>query len=206
MNAFGNALGNNIVSASSSGGSIASTAGRGARAADELSEVEITAQRIPTDADGYRLSNNPSNSMVGADQIVSPDEANAVSNGSAIPEVTVTSPHWKLGEELIYQQLMNSSLFGLNRYGEDRAAEQAHYAYEHDIRLADPLSRTRDVQLLLDGFSPYGHVKNAAVGVWNLGVKAAGGAASLPYLLDSGEAAQAVQDWFDAEQNLLGSW
>src|SRR5687767_13071579 len=44
--------------------------------------------------------------------------------------------------------------------------------------------------------APYGHVKNAAVGLWNLGVKAAGGAASLPYLLDSPEAARAVQDWF----------
>jgi len=40
--------------------------------------VQITAQRIPTDANGYRLSNNPSGSIIDAAQAMSPDEQRAM--------------------------------------------------------------------------------------------------------------------------------
>jgi len=72
--AFGNALGNSIVSAGSPtpvrGGAGAMIGGD----ADELSEVRITARRIPTDVNGYRLTNNPSNAIVDAASAVTLDD------------------------------------------------------------------------------------------------------------------------------------
>lgn len=121
--------------------------------------------------------------------------------------MTVTSPHWALGEELIYQQLMNSSLLGLNRYGEDRAAERARYVYAHDIRLADPLSRARDVNILLDGFSPYGHLKHGAAALGNLGIKAVGGLAAMQALPFGVDNAVSVRDWVNhAHINVDSPW
>lgn len=189
--AFGNALGNSIVSKVSSGGSLASTTSAGVSAADELSEVRVTAQRIPVDANGYRLTSNPSNSILDAGQIVSPDEARSGSD-DALATVTISTDRWNEEKGEIYNRLRWGFL-GLGAMEEDAATWNAERLYDAGFR---PVSRARDAAVLLDGFSAYGHVKNAATGLWNLGVKAVGGAASLPYLLDSADAARSVQDWF----------
>jgi hypothetical protein len=191
LDIFGNAIGNSVVSAISPKLLSTRAAGTAATEADELSEVQITAQRIRTDVSGYRLTNNPSNSIADARQIVSPDEAR---NGSqdALATVTISTDRWNDEKGEIYNRL-RWGLFGLGAMeDEDSATWNAERLYDAGFR---PLSRERDAAILLDGFSAYGHVKNGATGLWNLGVKVVGGLASLPALPFGVDNAVAVRDW-----------
>jgi hypothetical protein len=75
--AFGNAIVNSIISAISP--------------RDELSEVQVTAQRIPVDANGYRLTNNPSNAIYNSP--IPKQEIAAADGNEPMPEVVISSPY-----------------------------------------------------------------------------------------------------------------
>jgi hypothetical protein len=137
---FGNAIGNSITGRLRSGGSSTLLAGAAA-APDELSEVQTTAQRIPLDANGDRLSNNP---VYQPGQMMSPDEISAALATEPLAEVVVSSDPWSFAEELEFRRLMMpvDAMRVDGRFGGgmmdatmDEVAERARRNVAHDIRL-----------------------------------------------------------------------
>jgi YD repeat-containing protein len=159
--------------------------GNGQNSADQLSEIQVTAQKI--------LTNNPMNDVADpaatqtADQLnevaVLAEKAQSVTGDQPeqLPEITVTAPHWTNSEEYLYQQLRNG-FFGFGAINnEDNAAAQAGRLYRMGF---DPLTSNRDAALLFNTFTPAGIIK----GTYNLGVKAVAGLAAgvvAPYGNDS---------------------
>jgi hypothetical protein len=79
--------------------------------ADELSEVQITARRIPTDANGYRLTNNPWNAIVDAASSVTPDEQRSSRAPDEVAEILVTGTRMTPEQARVYdlrQQLIGT--------------------------------------------------------------------------------------------------
>lgn len=140
---FGNALGNSIVDGMR--GPSTTTTNRVAQNGGTTSG-EISAKTASGSASGTAsLSNNPTDATYQPGMTATPDELRVIQAGnlSSIEGVVVTAPTWKPGEERIYQQLINSSIFRWGRpRDEDRAAAQAQSIYNHDIRqnpMANPL-------------------------------------------------------------------
>jgi hypothetical protein len=193
---FGTALGNSLVVGMAPQSAAQSQARNGS--SDEMEEILVTAPAITDGVTGQPLDSNPRN-VIRSGAEISPDEVAAVtSSGSSgwIETVVSTAPKWRVGENEHYwqQQFTYSSAFG-QFLDEDYATGRAVELHQDDIQQQVASIRDRDLAILMDAFSPYGHVKNAVAGGWNLGVKTIGGALSAPVALWGVEPALAVQDW-----------
>lgn len=200
VDAFGNALANSIVDRIALRPESAQML-RGS--ADDIPEVQVIARRSGAGAViGSEELVGPVSPIYASSASRTPDELRAAEVVAASPSgvietVVSTAPRWRVGEENHYwtQQFTYHSAFG-QYLTEDDATSSAAELYQRDVRDRVAAIQRQNDAILLDGFSPYGHVKNGLAAGWNLLVKGVGGAASLPYLLDSAEAAQSVQDWY----------
>lgn len=174
---FGNALANSIVSKIH----LSSSAGT-SRSVDQLEEVQITARR---------LDNNPTNTIRAGSEI-SPDEISAAAAPPAggIETVFSTAPRWRLGEELIYQDLWLTSLSSGIRPNGDYLAAKAQDTYVDNIQ-------RQNTAMLISGFTPIGQIPLVVEGAVNLLGKAASGILALPALGGGLDRAAAVQERFE---------
>ena len=181
--AFGNALGTSITNAfmpapsstSQSGGQQAHQTSQSAVSAEAEIEAEVTS--VLNGDVSHLVKNAPIQERLPG-QTLSQDEQRTQTEDS-MREVYVQGEKWNTRKERIYQNLKAGIFFGIGGMKDDDAAiRKAEYIYHTNINAG--ADHSRDIAFLVDGFTPYGHVKNGVAGLWNVGVKAASGVASLP--------------------------
>lgn len=114
-----------------------------------------------------------------------------------------TAPYWRVGEENHYwrQQFTYHNAFG-QFLSEDDATGSATELYQQDLRDQVAAIQRQNAAMLVNDFTPVG----VGLGLYNLGIKTIGGAAStLPLLFGRMDTARAWQDYINQAQIHLPS-